>query len=68
MRSTSMAVLATAAGEGDGAGTATQKQKPYRLISAMRDANFRPIIRTLADAIDQMANASKTPIIRVRTH
>ena len=56
--STSMAVLATAPG--------TEKQKPCRLISAMRDANFRPIIRTLADALDQMANACKEPIISLR--
>ena len=56
--STSMAVLATAPG--------TEKQKPCRIISAMRDANFRPIIRTLADALDQMAIASKKPIISLR--
>ena len=54
--STSVALLATMAG--DVAGTATQKQKPKRLISAMRDDKFRPIIRTLADALDQMEKAS----------
>ena len=51
---------------GDVAGTATQKQRPKRLIFAMRDDKFRPIIRTLADALDQMEKASLKPIGNLR--
>ena len=64
--STSMHVLATATGDDDGGGAATQKQKPCRIISAMRDDKFRPIVRTLADALDQMANAGKKQIRSIR--